>query len=92
MDISFGSAFGISEGDLYAHELRICGGNGVAAIQRRGMPLSTVLNFSSSLQILVSHESNPLAINVLTWNKECRVFQPQDRWIPVMEWFIIGIG
>lgn len=66
MDISFGSAFGISEGDLYAHELRICGGNGVAAIQRRGMPLSTVLNFSSSLQILVSHESNPLAINVLT--------------------------
>lgn len=66
MDISFGSAFGISEGDLHAHELRICGGNGVVAIQRRAMPLSTVLNFNSSLQVLVSHESNPLAINVLT--------------------------
>lgn len=66
MDISFGSAFWDSEDDLHAHELRICGSNGVVAIQRPAKPLSTVLNFNSSLQVLVSHESNPLAIHVLT--------------------------
>lgn len=27
--------FGISEGDLHAYEFRICGGNGVVAIQTR---------------------------------------------------------